>query len=257
MVNRKNKVSYQIISEQTNWVSSADITILQESKTESGEPKAIFKCKLQTGDELNQNKRRYSMDVCRSIVEQLKEKALTRSLLCEVDHPMPQSSDPNVIKRRAATVEAKTCGALIRSIELIGKDVIAEVETLSGFYGPDLAKMLLYDKVNIGFSLRALGAVEPQRDGSLLVTQPIKAITYDVVTNPSHANARVLEFLPESDSSLFDLSSQLICESEDILTLNEDHITICENGVCSMRFINDVITESFEDAFKRVSFRLL
>lgn len=68
----------------------------------------------------------------------------------------------------------KTCGALLRNIYMEGSDVIGEIETLSGFMGPDVAKLVLYDKVNIGFSLRALGAVDTKPDGTIVVLTPIK-----------------------------------------------------------------------------------
>lgn len=62
------------------------VQILSESRSESnGEPKVIFKAKLQTANEKNQNGRVYSMAVCESITSQLKDKALSRSLLMEVD----------------------------------------------------------------------------------------------------------------------------------------------------------------------------
>lgn len=68
----------------------------------------------------------------------------------------------------------KSCGALLRNIYMEGGDIIGEIETLSGFLGPDIAKMVLYDKVNVGFSLRALGSVDTKPDGTIEVLQPIK-----------------------------------------------------------------------------------
>lgn len=82
------------------------VQILSEGVSEAtGEPKVVFKAVLQTADEKNQNGRIYSQKICESITRQLREKALNRSLLMEVDHPMVQTKDPNVMKRRATTVE--------------------------------------------------------------------------------------------------------------------------------------------------------
>lgn len=87
-------------------VSSPQIEILSEGRAEgTDQPKVVFKAKLQTAGEKNQNGRVYSQQVCESITKQLKEKALNRSLLMEVDHPMVATKDPNVMKRRATTVE--------------------------------------------------------------------------------------------------------------------------------------------------------
>lgn len=250
---------YQYLFEQTNIATPGDIQLIEESKTEDGQVKAIFRCKLQTAEEKNQNRRYYPMNVCKSIVDQLSEKASQRSLLVEIDHPSFASSDPNTIRKRAATIEVKNCAALIRDIRLEGKDIIGEMETLSGFQGPSFARMLINDRVNIGFSLRALGAVETQPDGTIIVGSPIKPITYDVVSNPSHASARVLEFLPESDSNIDfgNIDTSLIYESEDLFALEADSIYLCEGGVCSVRFIDDLIEEKFSSAMKRVKFSLL
>ncbi len=81
---------YNIIMEHVQTVSfnsnDPNITVLEEERMSNGNLKAICRVKLQTGEERNQNKRYYSMDVCKSIVEQLNEKANTRSLLMEVDY---------------------------------------------------------------------------------------------------------------------------------------------------------------------------
>ncbi|MCP4763389.1 MAG: hypothetical protein GY870_16575 [archaeon] len=247
---------YSFILEQTHVASfeSGSIQVLEEQQLDNGDLKAIFRCKLQTGEERNQNKRFYPMAICKSIVEQLNVKAQARSLLMECDHPSFVSNDPMMIKKRAATIEVKNACALIRNITMQGKDVIAEVETLSGFQGPSLAKSLILDKLNIGFSLRALGAVESQPDGTLLVKQPIKPITYDVVSNPSHANARVLEFLKEDFSDNFSNANEILCEAEDLSVLEADSITLCEGGSCTVRFIDDIINERFSNALSKTYF---
>lgn len=60
------------------------VEILSEEVSEgSNEPKVIFKAKLQTANEKNQNGRVYSQKVCESITNQLKDKAINRSLLME------------------------------------------------------------------------------------------------------------------------------------------------------------------------------
>lgn len=68
----------------------------------------------------------------------------------------------------------KSCGALLRNIYMTNNQIIGEIETLSGFHGPDVAKMILLDKVNVGFSLRALGSVTALPDGTIQVLSPIK-----------------------------------------------------------------------------------
>jgi hypothetical protein len=48
-------------------------------------------------------------------------------------HPITSSAPgDDSFKKRAAVVEIKNCGSLIRNIYMEGKDIVAEVETLSG-----------------------------------------------------------------------------------------------------------------------------
>jgi len=86
-----------------------------------------------------------------------------------------------------------------------------------------------------------------------------KEITYDLVSNPSHATARVLEFLPESVGS-HDDSHTVICESavieEDVLTLLEqDGINIRDfNNFNERNFVADILSNHFEKSLKNMKF---
>jgi len=160
------------------------------------------------------------------------------------------------LKKRATVVEIKNCGAVCRKIGIHNGQIIGEMETLSGFKGPDLANLITKDKVNIGFSLRALGGVEPLQDGTLQVKTPIMPITYDVVSNPSHTNARIMEFLPESDMSILSNCESVICEGEEFALLEAEKITVCEGNYCVRKFIDDVIAEQFMSVItKKVKFK--
>ncbi len=174
----------------------------------------------------------------------------------EIDHPMFGASDPAQLKRRATVVEIKNCGSLLRNIGYRNGEIIGEIETLSGFKGPDLANLILKDHVDIGFSLRALGAVEAMTDGSLMVKTPIMPITYDVVSNPSHANAKVMDFIPESLTS-FQEDYQIMCEDADLALLEADRIHI-PTGVQNVgMFIEEIINERFESIVSRgIQFRI-
>jgi hypothetical protein len=248
---------YQLILEQTSIVPNDQIRILEES-TVDGRPKIAFQALLQESETVNANKRKYPRKICESIVEKLSPRVDSRSCLLEIDHPMFVSSDPNTLKKRAAIVEINNCAAVLRKLEFKGGQILGEIETLSGFKGPDLANLITKDKINIGFSLRALGGVEPMQDGTLVVTDPIMPITYDIVSNPSHQNARVMTFLPESAGDFIpDAPKALLCESADIVTLIEsDHLRICEGDACVIKFIDDIINESFLDIIsKKIIFK--
>lgn len=66
-------------------VSSKPVEVLSEATNSDGSLKIVFKARLQTAGERNQNRRIYSREVCESIVNQLSSKAKDRSLLMEVD----------------------------------------------------------------------------------------------------------------------------------------------------------------------------
>jgi hypothetical protein len=238
---------FAFLFEQTCVVSNSQIEILEETYTADKKPKLVFKSRLQESDVKNQNKRRYKSVVCESIVDQLSPKAKSRNLLMEVDHPLFNVSDPNQLKQRAGIIEIKNCGALIKEITFNNGNVIGLIETLSGFLGPHVANLVSKDKIDIGFSLRALGGVTPLTDGTLEVNMPIRAITYDIVSNPSHQNSRIIEFLPESDMSM-SINDSILAESGDLELLESlDNITLSQvnNNYCIRTFTDDLIHETF------------
>ena len=251
------KSGFYFIYEAANF--NNDYKIVKETVSDSGDPKVIVKAVLQEAEEKNKNQRWYSKDISRYIAEQLNVKAKSRSLLMEVDHPMFVSDDPAVLKRRAKIIELKTSGALLRKLEFDGKYILGELETLTGFKGPDIYKAIVYDKVNIGFSLRALGKLIPDHvNQRIIVSLPLEPITYDIVTNPSHANARVLEFLPESeDLNLSETLGQLVYEEEDLPLIKENNILICENGTCYYTpFAESIISDVFKELVNKIRFKI-
>ena len=155
----KSNKKYNFIFERTSVVHNHDIEILEETELGGGKGKIAARCNLQESETRNRNNRYYSNAICESIVGQLSPKATGRSLLMEVDHPLFVSGDPEVLKKRASIIEINNCGALIREIGFKNKQIYGIFETLSGFKGPDLYNLIVKDKVDIGFSLRALGAV--------------------------------------------------------------------------------------------------
>jgi hypothetical protein len=256
MKNHNPSRKYSFLFETARVVHSNDIKILTESDAGDGKRKIAANVLLQEADVRNQNQRKYSSAICESITNQLRPKASSRSLMMEIDHPMfVAGSDPNILKKRAAIVEIGNCGALIRDISFNGKKINGIFESLSGFRGPDLYNLIVKDKVDLGVSLRALGSVEPLQDGTLIVQDPIRAITYDWVSSPSHQNARVLDFLPECYTDFMPMDTMY--ESADLSKLNDDHIMITENAGLIKRFLDDILQERFDEVIsKGVKFRI-
>lgn len=240
-------MEFTFVYESTSVIEAGQITILeQEAPNKEGNERVIFKTKLQTANEVNGNRRYYTKEICNRIIENLSPIAKSRSLFQEVDHPFIATSDSDSQKRRAVTIELRNCGSLIRNIYLEGNDIVGEIQTLSGFQGPSLRDLIVKDKANIGFSLRMLGSVKPHptMEGVSLITSPIKPITYDIVTNPSHKSAKIISFIPESASN-FISDSSVITENE-ILVLENAHLPISSKSIID-EYLLEILKENFSN----------
>jgi len=243
--------SVQLIMEQAFVPPANGIQILEEGYEANGSPKLIFKAILQTANERNFNNRVYPPEVLKQVVDKLAPKAQARNLFSELDHPLPETSDPAVLKKRAVAVKLKEACALITDIQFDGQTVNGVFEVLDTPNGRIL-RALVKDGAQIGFSLRAVGAVDKQPDGSLLVTS-LNPVTYDVVSTPSHSSAIVTEILTESSdlgSVLRELeviqemeadakNGSVIMESDGS---DADSNQVCAAGIC-MRGTYDELTE--------------
>ena len=203
---------YSIISEAAQ---PADVEILEEMSMPGNANRLVFKAILQQANEVNNNKRVYPSETLMEVVRQLKSKALERKLLGEMDHPQPQGDAAAKMKRSSTILLQNVC-VLFRDIDYQDGKVIATCETLSNKAGQDLYN-LLKDNVTIGFSLRAFGETRAKGNGVVeVVPQGLKALTYDVVANPSHDGAVIVEFLNESDTSVAkDTLKELLTEMQE------------------------------------------
>lgn len=233
-----------ILFETFQPVSNSDIIILEEKEL-NGIPKLKFKVRLQTLEERNGNGRYYDKSIGKEIVETLLPKAKGRKLFQEIDHPMVAGSD-DLARKRAVTVQLKDCGSLITNLYIDGNEVIGEAETLTSFLGPDLYNTIVYDKADIGFSLRMFGRVQLEESTGLnRVVRPIRPITYDTVTNPSHSTATIIEFVTENISEfLVDPKSNSQVLNESILQL-DDLCVECSNE-CVYDYLDRILNTSFK-----------
>ncbi len=238
-----------IIQEITMITSEYDIIEESSITSANGETinKVICRVELQTANEDNQNGRYYEEPECREIVKILKPKAKDRSLYMEIDHPFVAVSDTQSVaaKSRAVRVHLSNSGALLRNIFYDHPHIIGEMETLSGFKGPDLYNILVHDHAKIGFSIRLFAKIiKDNISNRMYVRKPLRPITYDIVTNPSHKTASVLEFLPEADLGLdYTYSQELITEAYDVLT--NDNINIRQMTDLA-EFQYDLVNEAYE-----------
>jgi hypothetical protein len=176
------------------------VELLEEGTTYLGElPRIRFKAKLQEANVVNNNGRSYTPEVLSIIVQQLASKANERKLVGELDHPCPEG-DANSNLKRSSTISLANSCVLFTKLEFDGKFIVAECETLTNDAGMNLYR-LLKDKVSIGFSLRAFGSSTKSPTGVTMISPVgLKALTFDVVSNPSHSSAVIYEFIEENTS---------------------------------------------------------
>lgn len=190
----------KIIFEQAYAGGADSIKLLEESVTPGGQYKIVFRAKLQEAGVVNNNKRVYPTETLQQVYTQLKEKALARKLVGELDHPQPQGDQASKIKR-SSTISLERACFLMRDLEWDGNAIYGICETLSNRAGMDIYG-LLKDQVTIGFSLRAFGETRQRSDGTVeVIPKGLKALTYDAVANPSHDSSVILEFLSESENA--------------------------------------------------------
>ena len=179
-------------------VDPSKTIILEETSIGFGISKIKMKVTLQEKDVVNNNRRSYDEEILKLIVAQLGPKATERKLLAELDHPIQQVDNIEEKLKRTATISLGRACLLFTKLEFDGKYIVAECETLTTEKGKILYS-LIKDKVVFGFSLRALGSTKTMPNGVIKVLlDGFKAITFDVVSNPSHSNAVVTEFINES-----------------------------------------------------------
>ena len=223
----KNK---KIIFEQA--YAGGDIQLLEESVTPGGQYKCVFRAKLQEADTVNNNKRTYPAETLEEVYNQLKEKAVARKLVGELDHPQPQGDQASKIKRSSTISLEKAC-MLIRDLEWDGQAIYGICETLSNRAGMDLY-CLLKDGVTVGFSLRAFGETRNKGGGVVeVVARGLKALTYDVVANPSHDSSVILEMIQEGENEreiVDGLKKEIIEESN---KMSENTMLLEESGLAA------------------------
>lgn len=223
------------------------LELLEESNFNAdGLKKIRARAKLQERDVKNNNGRMYDESALKAIESQLAPKATERLLVGELDHPSPQSSDLETRLKRSSTISLKESCVLYTELRYDGRFIVTDFETLTNDPGINLYR-LLKDKVGIGFSLRAFGSGVLMRDGTTLVTgNGLKALTYDVVSNPSHSNAVITEFISESTNILgvYNTLNKMICDISaqkqllqessngiNLLSDNGDQL-VCFKGTC-------------------------
>lgn len=187
-------------------------SIFSEAKILKSSPsKAIFRCPIQTVDEVNQNHRMYPSGVLKEGMDSCGSRMKRRAFYSELDHPLPSGVE-QVDGIRQTTVSLKEVSHIIREYEFKGNHLIAEMETTSTPNGGILFG-LLKDQTGVGFSMRGLAELERLQDHNV-VKSPLTIIAFDAVSMPSHRSA-VVDFneMKFEQTTLFESASGLICQN--------------------------------------------
>lgn len=181
-----------------------EATMVRESPT-----KAIFRCPIQTVDEINQNHRMYPSGVLKEGMGSCEGRMKRRAFYSELDHPLPTGND-NVDGVRQTTVSLEKVSHIIRDYEFRNNTLVGEMETTSTPNGGILLG-LLKDRTGVGFSMRGLAELERLSDHNV-VKAPLTIIAFDAVSMPSHQSA-VVDFneMKFESHQLFESQSGLVC----------------------------------------------
>ncbi len=182
----------------------SEATIVKQTPT-----KAIFRCPIQTVDEVNQNHRMYPSGVLKEGMGNCDGRMRRRAFYSELDHPLPTGND-QVDGIRQTTVSLEKVSHIIRDYDFKNNSLVGEMETTSTPNGGILLG-LLRDKTGVGFSMRGLAELERKEDFNE-VKSPLTVISFDAVSMPSHKSA-VVDFNEMNFESkmLFESSSGMVC----------------------------------------------
>ena len=171
--------------------------------------KAIFRCPIQTVDEVNQNNRLYPSGVLKEGMGSCDGRMKRRAFYSELDHPLPTGNN-NVDGIRQTTVSLEKVSHIIRDYEFRNNTLVGEMETTSTPNGGILLG-LLKDKTGVGFSMRGLAELERKQDFNE-VRSPLTIIAFDAVSMPSH-KAAVVDFneMKFEHTALFESASGMVC----------------------------------------------
>jgi hypothetical protein len=149
---------------------------LNESKLNEIGNSVRFRGKFQEANSKNKNNRIYPYDVLNTNLERLQEAVENRGLVGELDHPTD------------SIIHFENCSHLITRLWWEGNVLMGEGEVLPTPNGMVLRK-LIESKVRVGISSRGVGNGQTNGEGSLVIGESYRLITFDAVADPSTFSA--------------------------------------------------------------------
>ena len=165
--------------------------ISQPAKIKTSGDKVRFEAIIQTCNDINRNKRKYTKKVLEEGVNVYKPRIKEGSALGELDHPISEDAV------RQCTVLYNEASHKFLEMGFEGNKLVAVIETLAGPpKGMVLKKLITEDKIPVGFSFRGTGELRTIRESGDEISEvvgPLNVITWDSVSYPSHATAKLIK----------------------------------------------------------------
>ncbi len=236
------------------------VTIPRKIKKPVNKPYIRMECVLQTAGDFNRNGRTYSKQTLQESIDKIMDRVKDKSFLGELDHPI--SKNPS----RQLTVLYKEASHVIVDLGWEGNSLVGVLESLNTPKG-QILKGLAEQSIPVGFSYRGMGDLRPVLEGGkqkFSVVGPLHTVTWDSVSFPSHATAKMRRISEGVDVSFntnenkaYDLNkysgimevtndiSTMVLESIDINTITKSsNGYICtESGVCYLPNDYDYLVE--------------
>ena len=164
----------KLISETTHNVKT------QLIEEENGKKSLYIEGTFLVGDTVNKNNRMYKMDTLRNEVNRYNDEFIKGNrALGELGHP------------DTPTINLERVSHKIVSLKEDGNTFYGKAKILETPYG-QIVKNFIDNDVSVGVSSRALGSLEPQKEGYNLVQDDLKLATAaDIVADPLRQSAFV------------------------------------------------------------------
>lgn len=159
-----------------------------------------FRGKFQEAEAINKNKRMYPYTILDENVKRLKESIETGGLCGELDHPTD------------SIIHFTNASHKITKLWWESKVLMGEGEILSTPAGKVL-RALIDDGVRVGISSRGIGNGQVDENGTLVIGESYKLITFDAVSDPSTFSA-FQEKITKANENIFNKNVNIETKNE-------------------------------------------
>lgn len=202
-----------------------------------------FEAVLQTAGDINRNRRRYGRDLLESGLAKISQRVKEGAFIGELDHPI----DTNPI--RQTTCLYKEASHRIIDYGWDGNKLVGILETLRTPNG-EILKNLAEDGIPVGFSFRGMGDLREVNENTGRVFEvmgPLHVITWDSVSYPSHAEAKLIRITEALVSNIYSgvspqCSLKPLYEAYSFIH-DSKGIKECDNLICTQEGICYLPTE--------------